>query len=495
MTYINEGDFKKLWNNAIISLDTSALLFIQECDFELAKYVMDTLLFVSERIWIPFHVAKVEMNIKYKVQRTGAIGRLQKFNKRLDDSLGNINKNLNKMSRELKEEGHDQLAEVIADIDVNKFMYEMITNFKQKLDQSTEDNRLFLKSELVKTFQDYVRSKTHPSFTVKEIAQIKVDGIRRFEKKIPPGYCDYLEKEDNKFGDLIVWKELLKKSVSDSRPILFITRDKKEDWFHKNSDHEITSVREELIQEAKAYNAQVHIIYFNDFIRMSDSVVSRNIEDLINKLETEDSLLEQIEGYLNENMYGALQEELTDIGRSEYNSDFIEMDVIESIKILEKSYEVLGDNVIMNCRVSFQASLTHNYHVDSREPYIELPGSMDCEVDAIFNYDVFSGEHNEHIKIIDFRSIEIEFENIELIGSTNPFGIDDDDEQEKESYYEETIDMEQQEEGYQRYLDEQAAREDYLSDDESNRAEEEYERQQEAQAFWKERHYEDDFEK
>ncbi|MET1168050.1 hypothetical protein ABWV16_23690, partial [Bacillus velezensis] len=194
------------------------------------------------------------------------------------------------------------------------------------------------------------------------------------------------------------------------------------------------------------------------------------IEDLINKLETEDSLLEQIEGYLNENMYGALQEELTDIGRSEYNSDFIEMDVIESIKILEKSYEVLGDNVIMNCRVSFQASLTHNYHVDSREPYIELPGSMDCEVDAIFNYDVFSGEHNEHIKIIDFRSIEIGFENIELIGSTNPFGIDDDDEQEKESYYEETIDMEQQEEGYQRYLDEQAAREDYLSDDESNRA-------------------------
>jgi hypothetical protein len=35
------------------------------------------------------------------------------------------------------------------------------------------------------------------------------------------------KKDDNKFGDLIIWKELIKKSKKDNQPFIFITNDSK----------------------------------------------------------------------------------------------------------------------------------------------------------------------------------------------------------------------------------------------------------------------------
>lgn len=202
-------------------------------------------------------------------------------------------------------------------------------------------------------------------------------------------------------------------------------------------NNEIIGVRDELIKESKENKSEVCIIYFNDFVRMSLQVVSENVEALVDKIDRDDELLEQIEVYINENMYGAIQDELSEIANFEHNSDFITVDVIENLKILDSSYEILDDQVVIDSKVEFDAYVDHNYHIGSREPNMELSGRMDCQIDVITYIDVLSGEHNNKNKTLDINSISIELGQIEVINSTDPLGDDDEDEYDEPDFEEE----------------------------------------------------------
>jgi predicted nucleic acid-binding protein len=59
-------------------------------------------------------------------------------------------------------------------------------------------------------------------------------GNARYEHRLPPGYLDG-EKDKNRFGDLIIWYEILDKSASSATVfanVLFITNDEKSDWVY-----------------------------------------------------------------------------------------------------------------------------------------------------------------------------------------------------------------------------------------------------------------------
>jgi hypothetical protein len=82
------------------------------------------------------------------------------------------------------------------------------------------------------------------------------EGDVRYQNETPPGYKD--GKKDGsgdpyrKFGDLIIWKQLLAKAKEVSKPVIFISDDKKEDWWLEQSGRTIgprTELREEFIRE------------------------------------------------------------------------------------------------------------------------------------------------------------------------------------------------------------------------------------------------------
>lgn len=430
----NSKDFKRIWSEGIISIDTSALLFLQECNTELAKYIMDTLLFAEERIWIAPQVAKHEMieNFGYAGSNEyGTIGRLNKFNKTLESSIKKVENVLKSISDNLREEGHELLAEVITSAKSNELFYSILSEFDTKTKETTDESRKFIQSGLVKIFQQEMCMKTSDIFNDEEISKIKNEGIRRYKYKIPPGYCDNV-KNENEFGDLIVWKELLEKSKIANRPLIFITRDKKEDWF-RIEEGRIVGIRSELFHEAKEYGVEIHVIYFNDFVSLSANLVSKDINNLISILESDDELLLQIEEYINDNMYEEIQDQLSSNANSDYNSDYTIIDTIESVNVRNLNYEVFDDYVAIECQVEFEASVDHNYHYDSREDDMELNGNMVAVVGARICIDILSGQHDENNKSLDIESTSIDFDELKVISSSNPFG--DDEEEFDDEYF------------------------------------------------------------
>lgn len=79
------------------------------------------------------------------------------------------------------------------------------------------------------------------------IEELELEGLRRNEKNIPPGYKDKGKgnKGGDPYGDLSLWGHIL--TINDN--VLFITNDSKPDWFLNGNNGKALDLRIELQQE------------------------------------------------------------------------------------------------------------------------------------------------------------------------------------------------------------------------------------------------------
>ena len=137
-----------------------------------------------------------------------------------------------------------------------------------------------------KIFEDHVGAK----WTKEQFIALKREGEERYSKKIPPGYKDIKKDagEFDKFGDLIIWKDMIMKAKIDKCPVIFISDDAKEDWWWLHRGRKI-GARPELIEEFRADAQQdFHIYEFSRFLRFA---AERFPEIKANVGKVEESLL------------------------------------------------------------------------------------------------------------------------------------------------------------------------------------------------------------
>ncbi|QKZ23282.1 PIN-like domain-containing protein [Streptomyces chartreusis] len=77
------------------------------------------------------------------------------------------------------------------------------------------------------------------------------EGMRRVEKRIPPGYMDRSKDGDGASGDFLVWEQILREAARRKCDVLFVTADGKEDWWRKERGFS-RGPRPELTAELKA---------------------------------------------------------------------------------------------------------------------------------------------------------------------------------------------------------------------------------------------------
>lgn len=83
------------------------------------------------------------------------------------------------------------------------------------------------------------------NYTNDELEELKIEGRRRFENKIPPGFKDKNKTNGNEYGDYILWKELMSLRSN----VIFVSNDEKADWCLKSDDGEILTTNLELLKE------------------------------------------------------------------------------------------------------------------------------------------------------------------------------------------------------------------------------------------------------
>src|SRR5207245_1339836 len=84
--------------------------------------------------------------------------------------------------------------------------------------------------------------------TKEELDKIHREGQQRYAAKIPPGYSDASKPEPDRYGDLVLWKQLIKHTKCVAKPLIFVTDDRKDDWWLERDGKKV-GPRPELIQE------------------------------------------------------------------------------------------------------------------------------------------------------------------------------------------------------------------------------------------------------
>ena len=126
-------------------------------------------------------------------------------------------------------------------------------------------------SEALDRLTDLFEGRVGEKWQPDKLKALKKEGEERYANKIPPGYMDSRKHDGQygKYGDLIIWKDMIGKATEDERPVVFISDDAKEDWWWIHRGEKL-GPRPELIQEFKECSGQAfHIYQFTQFLRIA----------------------------------------------------------------------------------------------------------------------------------------------------------------------------------------------------------------------------------
>tara|TARA_R100000789_G_scaffold41872_1_gene43405 strand:+ start:263 stop:1678 length:1416 start_codon:yes stop_codon:yes gene_type:complete len=303
-------DFKSIWSEGLFVFDSNVLLDLyrlpESASNDLIKVLNNK--DVNRKIWIGFQVI-----IEFLNNRHEAISdQKNKFNtvrSLIEDKINQYDDIFNSLSEEISKLKLKQRHSLI---DPEKFITEEnISSGKKFLEafieelsvleskQSDVNDEDKIKNVVLKIF----KGKIGEPFTKNELENIYKSGEKRYENNVPPGYKDKAKKgiykiEDKdfvrKYGDLILWKEIIKKASEENyQHIVLVTGDVKEDWWLEKRGKKL-GPRKELLNEIYTEAPNVKTFYMYDtssflkyakselMLEVSDSSISQ-VKDLIER--------------------------------------------------------------------------------------------------------------------------------------------------------------------------------------------------------------------
>lgn len=262
-----------------IFLDTNVLLHFFRLGESFSRTFFQILNKVKERVYIPYQVAKeyhpkyLELCVSLRKTYRNAIDCLTQ----LQNPLEQLNSRKADYTRFLDKEIRQECNELFSQqINIIKSKYEKEIDF---LTKELENSALF--NEIASFFSEKVLEQLDSDI----LEKTREKGKDRYDKKIPPGYKD-AKKDENAFGDLIIWEEIINcvASKDEIKYAILVSDDIKEDWVLEIAG-EKHGPRRELIEE---FNQKAHA----RFICMSVATFIDAVQgfyNAVNKKEADDA--------------------------------------------------------------------------------------------------------------------------------------------------------------------------------------------------------------
>ncbi|MDW3209104.1 MAG: PIN-like domain-containing protein [Reichenbachiella sp.] len=313
---INEKEEKRLFKNALVFFDTSSLLdfyYFSESNsldiFNTTFTALKNRIFISAQTEFEFFKNRKTVLQKpinsydsllniHKTQKDS--GHIDRIGEIIKDTKSQINKNLKGQLNTLKEKTTKEDKHPFISNDVYK-------SFEKKLDllskylEGFEINFLAFKDEvqlevdkkksalekglkndkILKQLQKFITTTDGLNFN--ETIELIKEGELRYKNEIPPGYLDESEKiGTQKYGDLIVWKELLQEAKNRENDTILIINDFKEDWWALDKEGNPKGPRHELIKEYYDRGGKRFWMYgINEFLHKSKLYLDTNLEETV----------------------------------------------------------------------------------------------------------------------------------------------------------------------------------------------------------------------
>ena len=259
----SKDELKLIWDDCVFVFDTNILLNLYRYTDQTKEHLINILNDYKSKIFVTHHSAKEYFKNRIKV---------------ISDQELEYTKLLTILQNEVKM----PLQNFRRPPHVSKKAFEALSKtlelIEQELNEKKENISNFISSDnTLEVILELFEGKISKEFDHETIIKICKEGDRRYSENIPPGFKDKNKKGIEGYGDLIIWKEIIELSRHLEKNIIFVSDDKKEDWWLKNKGKTISPhplLLEEFKKETKndfyLYNAE-------NFMRLASESLNKPI--------------------------------------------------------------------------------------------------------------------------------------------------------------------------------------------------------------------------
>lgn len=270
----SEKNLRETWDSCLFVFDANILLNLYRYSDTTKREFLRILEKIKERIWLPHRAADEYLN-----NRLSVIDQQEKSYDETVKSINSLKSDLDNarqhpfVSQEIMSKVNNVFDSLCDELLVNKGVH---------------TKRIFsdeIKKSISKLFEDSVGEP----YDKEKLEQLISEGEERYKQKIPPGFKDggkagdsdiFLEK-CRKYGDLIVWNQVIDKSIETEKGIIFVTDDKKEDWWKKFKGKTI-GPRPELVKEFKdRAKTTFHMYQADRFLELARENLNEHVSEEI----------------------------------------------------------------------------------------------------------------------------------------------------------------------------------------------------------------------
>ena len=261
---LTNEELKRLWDECIFVLDASVLLNLYRYSDQTREELLDILRGIQDRLWIPHQAALEYQRNRLNVihQQTAAYAQIrehiQSAQKELCISIGNL--------------GRHPLVEPgtwSSKID------EAFSSLENELDRLEKEHPDLSERDGVRdTIDSLLDGKVGQAMSADRLESIYREGRRRYKEKRPPGFADSDKDGVEKYGDLVLWMQVVDKAKEEGIFTILVTDDRKDDWWFRVHGRTVgprPELREEFLVAASVpfymYQADRFMDYATDYLK------------------------------------------------------------------------------------------------------------------------------------------------------------------------------------------------------------------------------------
>ena len=185
------------------------------------SYLFKILEKLSDRIWIPHQAA-------YEYQKN-RVGKIEEQSGTYKSILIEISKSKNKITGALSSKVHPFVRDTSETLDNLQSVFDEIID---QLEEEKSSCEKLVESDTIRRKIDTLfEGKIGSPYDEERIKEIIIEGEDRYDSEQPPGFEDEKDKIGRrKYGDLILWFQVIDKALEEKLPNILVTDEKKKDF-------------------------------------------------------------------------------------------------------------------------------------------------------------------------------------------------------------------------------------------------------------------------
>ncbi len=214
------GEREKLWSTCVFVLDANALLNIYRYADSTRADFFRLLSGLSGRIWVPFQAACEFYDNRIAVIQE-QLGKYAELERELDKALSSL------------QAGSFRKSAFLDLTKIEAVLTPAIENAKALVSEQRKKHPDLLgeDDEYLEQLAGVIGEALGQEPTNAVLAERHSVAQTRIECKRPPGYEDAKKPIPDRYGDALIWFEILDLAAERKQPVVFVTDDDKEDWW------------------------------------------------------------------------------------------------------------------------------------------------------------------------------------------------------------------------------------------------------------------------